>query len=107
MKIRIVYEFDAEDLADWLAKAAEESRKPVTQICRAAGITPQYWYDVVANRRQSVRLDTLEKLEEEIGQQYPAEWRERVRQSKAALGKEQNIISLRAAESTKKYDIDS
>lgn len=107
MKIRIVYEFDAEDLADWLAKAAEESRKPVTQICRAAGITPQYWYDVVANRRQSVRLETLEKLEDEIGQQYPAEWRERVRQSNAALSQTPDISPLRAAEPSKKYDIDS
>ena len=73
--IRVVREYEAPDLKEWLAKAAKDSGKPISVICREAEITTQYWYTLI-KEKSSVNFDTLEKLENAIGKKYPAAWRE-------------------------------
>ncbi|MEM6432236.1 MAG: hypothetical protein AAF773_00035 [Cyanobacteria bacterium P01_D01_bin.115] len=75
VKIRVVREYDAADLPQWLKQSADESGRAVAAICREAEITTQYWYDLI-NDRKPVRLGTLERLENALGKVYPAKWRE-------------------------------
>lgn len=74
VKIRVVREYEANDLPSWLVNAANESGKSIAAICREAEITTQYWYDLIKDKKP-LRLDTLEKIESAVGKVYPAEWR--------------------------------
>jgi hypothetical protein len=75
VRIRVVREYEADDLPTWLIKAAEESGKSIAAICREAEITTQYWYDLIKDKKP-IRLDTLEKIEAAVGKVYSAAWRE-------------------------------
>ena len=75
VKIRVVKEYDANDLPEWLKAAADDSGKAIAAICREAEITTQYWYDLIRDRKP-VRLNTLERLEKALGKVYPATWRD-------------------------------
>ena len=74
VNIRVVREYEASDLPQWLKETADKSGKAVAAICREAEITTQYWYDLI-NDRKPVRLGTLERLEKALGSIYPADWR--------------------------------
>ena len=75
LKVRVVQEYEANDLPAWLDDAAKRSGKSISAICREAEITTQYFYDVLRDKK-SIRLDTLERIETAIGESYPAAWRD-------------------------------
>ena len=75
-RIRVVYEYDAEDLPAWLEGAIAQSDKSVSAVCRQAGISNQYWYDLL-NDKKTLRLETLQRIEEALGVKYQANWRDR------------------------------
>ena len=70
LKIRLVREYQADDLPQWLVQAVKDSGLSVLQICGAIKISPQYYYDVVKDKK-AIKLDTLIKIEEQINAQYP------------------------------------
>ena len=70
VKIRRVVEIDAPDLPQWLKAAADESEKAITAICGEAGISTQFWYDLIKGRRDSILESTLHKLEQALGKTY-------------------------------------
>jgi len=74
VKVRVVREYDATDLPQWLKDAAAQSDRSVSSLCGAAGITTQYWYELLKGVRP-LRLDTLQALEDALGRCYLAEWR--------------------------------
>jgi DNA-binding Xre family transcriptional regulator len=67
MKVRQTREWDVPDLTEALKAAAYESRKPVTQICREAGVSTQYWYQLLKKNRDAVTLQTLSGLCNALG----------------------------------------
>lgn len=70
LKIRRVEEIEAPNLPDWLKTAANESGKAVTAICGDAGISTQYWYDLIKGRRDAILETTLKRIEESLGKVY-------------------------------------
>lgn len=62
MKVRQTKEWDVPDLPDVLKVAAEKSQKSVTQVCREAGISTAFWYQVIKGNKDSITLETLSAL---------------------------------------------
>jgi hypothetical protein len=78
MKVRVVREYEESGLADWLKEAAAGCDRSVAAICAEAGLTTQFWYEVLKDRKP-LRLATLERLENALGCCYVADWRSRER----------------------------
>ena len=67
MKVRRTLEWDVPDLPDALKGAAEKSQKSVAQICREAGISTAFWYQLVKGNKDSITYETLAKLCSALG----------------------------------------
>lgn len=70
IKVRRTIEIEVGDLPRQLSSAAYESRKSVVQICKDAGISHTYWYDLVSGRLSSVTESTLKKIEKALGANF-------------------------------------
>ncbi|MGP1387371.1 MAG: helix-turn-helix domain-containing protein [Thainema sp.] len=67
MKVRRTREWDIPSLPEQLKKAAEASGKSVVQICKDAGISTAFWYQMLKGNRDSITYETLEKVCDAIG----------------------------------------
>ncbi|MBP0017187.1 MAG: hypothetical protein J7647_06460 [Cyanobacteria bacterium SBLK] len=76
LKIRVVRDYDADDLPEWLRNTAKNSGKSISQICRDAEITTAYWYSLLKGKYESIADETLKKLEKALNDRYPANWRD-------------------------------
>ena len=76
LKIRVVRDYEADDLPEWLRNAAKNSGKSISQICRDAEITTSYWYSLLKGKYESIADETLEKIENALNDRYPAHWRD-------------------------------
>lgn len=62
MKVRQTKEWDVPQLADVLRSAVEKSPKSVSQICREAGISTTFWYQLAKGNEDSISFETLVSL---------------------------------------------
>ncbi len=62
MKVRRTQEWDIPDLHTKLQKAAGESSKSITQICKEAELSTAFWYELAKGRKNSISFESLERL---------------------------------------------
>ena len=67
MKVRQTREWDRPDLPEVLKAAANKSQKSIAQVCREAGISTAFWYQLVKGNKDSITLDTLTGLCKALG----------------------------------------
>lgn len=57
---------DVVDLGEELKRAQKSSGKTVSQVCREAGFSRSYWYQVVSEK-EAISEKTLKKLKSVLG----------------------------------------
>lgn len=62
-KIKVISYIEAPRFDERLKDAAHASRKPVTQICKEAGISSGYWYDIINGKAGVVGEDLTRRLQ--------------------------------------------
>lgn len=67
MKVRRTQEWDIPDLHTRLQKAAGESSKSITQICKEAELSTAFWYELAKGRKNSISFESLERLCKALG----------------------------------------
>ena len=67
MKVRRTQEWDIPDLHTRLQKAAGESNKSITQICKEAELSTAFWYELAKGRKNSISFESLERLCKALG----------------------------------------
>ena len=70
MKVRVSRDIEIEGLGERIEEARRKDSRPVEVLAKAAGISRGYWYDLEKERiRQSLPLETLQKIEEVLNVQ--------------------------------------
>ena len=59
VKIRRTQEWNAPQLPAQLKAAAQNSHKSIAQICREAGISTAFWYQLAKGNQASITYETL------------------------------------------------
>lgn len=67
MKVRKVTEGDYPDLLEKLKQAQKERDISISELCRKAEISTQYWYRIIKGQVDTLNLDTLRKIEAALG----------------------------------------
>ncbi|MEM9945378.1 MAG: helix-turn-helix transcriptional regulator [Cyanobacteria bacterium P01_D01_bin.36] len=62
VKIRRTEEWNIPDLPERLSGAFEKSEKSVLQMCREAGISSNFWYQMIRGNKTSIKHSTLKEL---------------------------------------------
>ncbi len=62
-KIKVVSYIEVLGFDVRLKDAAHASRKPVTEICKEAGISSSYWYEIVNGKASCVGEDVTRRLQ--------------------------------------------
>ena len=70
MKVRRTEEWDIPDLPERLSEAMERSQKSVLQVCRDAGISSNFWYQMINGNKGSIKRSTLISLCESLDLQF-------------------------------------
>ncbi|NET61298.1 MAG: helix-turn-helix transcriptional regulator [Symploca sp. SIO2E6] len=67
MKVSKTIETEMPGLGRMIRKAREADRRPLTQICADAGMTPANWYRIESEETKVLPIQTLHSIEQVLG----------------------------------------
>lgn len=70
MKVVKVIEKEVEGLGVRIKEAREADKRPLTQICAEAGMTPTNWYRIEAESAKTLPIETLRKIEQVLNTSF-------------------------------------